>query len=153
MNEKKCEKIIIYFMSILPFIDLLNNLKLFGIESLASVYKMFFCFVLFLIVYKYKMISIKFVLPFAIIIGYIILTIGINYLLQGSQNVSFQYAYKFVYNIVLFGLLFQCIKVRIITSGTIMRILNYCTWIFTACFLIPYMGGGRKNCICRWNRV
>lgn len=140
-KNKGFEYIIILLCSLLPLVDSING-YFSGTKAIGSIYKILILGILFFHIFlKNKGMSRKITTILVVTITYILFSLAINTALFSGTILSTEYPIKLIFNILLFGFFYQCIKNGTLTGSTFYRILDNSAWLFAACFLIPYCLG------------
>ena len=138
-REKTRQQLMITVLfSVLPLIDSFNGLL--DNMPIGIVYKASLCLIMFLLLCTKGKFLKKYSSIMLVSVGYVILSMLINMSIGGRIGKS-EFPIKLLFNIVLFSLMVMCIKKRIILPETIYSILNYTSWVFIFCFLVPYVLG------------
>lgn len=141
----KMEFAIVFLCCLLPVIDTFNG-YFSGNIPIGSTYKLvILLFLLFSVIIKNVRISKNNAFLTLFILVYIFLSILINVGFLGGKVLSVDFPIKLIFNILFFVLLFQCTQNGMLLGSTFYKILDYSSWIFICCFLVPYiMGVGNR---------
>lgn len=136
------EKYVCILLTFLPLVDTINgylvknNVNWFGI-----IYKFFLCATLFLECIRQKRFKRKYVKAIVYVISYVMMTYFTNNFLNTYKTARSDLLIKFLFNVVLYLLLVQCINNGSLSIKQLYYALDNSAWMFSLCFLLPYFLG------------
>jgi len=134
------EKFVCLLLTLLPLVDTINGyLVKNNVSSIGIIYKFFICATLFLECIRQKRFKIKYVKTIVYVISYIMMTYITNSILNTYKTVRSDLLIKFLFNVVLYLLLVQCINNGSLSTKQLYYALDNGAWMFSLCFLIPYI--------------
>lgn len=132
--------VIISLFSLLPLVDTVNGYLMTEFNvSIGTIYKMICLFVMIVLFISFKLKMSK--RDFLILVGillYTFVSIVIN-LLLGGKIIGASFPIKFLYNILMFILLMQLVKYKMIKPRIFYKILDNSSILMIFCILIPYL--------------
>lgn len=126
---------------ILPLIDTFNGI--FVSIPIGIVYKAGLCLVLLVLVFQGGRIRKRTVLLLLLSTSYIIVSIIVN-VVFGGRVANLSYPIKLLFNLLMMALLVELANKGIMNGKSFYNILDRGSWVFLACFFVPYfLGIGR----------